>query len=100
MFAKLAHGVSHRHAAPSRAAYCNDNHPVDSFASVSGTPRQAPVCHWRRSPATGRLECFWHAVPIGAVAAEEPGISRLMGRTRRPLGGCLAGKSPFWSAAA
>jgi hypothetical protein len=102
MFAKLArcHGLGHRHAAPSKAAYCNDNHPVRRLASVSRAPRQALVCRWRRVPATGRLECFWQVAPVDAAAGEEPGIRRMMGRTRRPLGACLAGKSPFRRAAA
>jgi hypothetical protein len=101
MFAKLErfHGVSHRHPAPSKAAYCNDNHPVHRLASVSRMPRRSLVCGWRRVPATGRIECFWQAVPVDAAAAEEPGISWMMRRTHR-LRGCLTGRLPYRLAAA
>lgn len=103
MFAKLArfNGLGHRHAAPSKAAYCNcnDNHPVLHLASVSRARRPALVCGWRRVPATGRLECFWQAVPVDA-ATEDPGISRMTGRARRRLGACRAGRSPLRLAAA
>jgi hypothetical protein len=99
MFTKHArfHGVSHRHAAPSKAAYCNHNHPVLRLASR--TPHRGLVCGWRHAPATGRLECFWN-VPIDAAAAEEPGISRMSGQARRRRGARLGGKSPVRPAAA
>jgi hypothetical protein len=102
MFAELArlHGFGHRRAAPSKAAYSNDNHPVHRSASVARVRRRPLVCGWRRVPATGRLECFWQTVPVDAAAAEEPGISRMTGRTHRPLGACLASQSPFRRAAA
>lgn len=102
MFAKLArfNGVGHRHAAPSKAAYCNDNHPVNRWASVSRPPRQALACGWRRVPATGRLECFWQAVAADAVAADEPGIGWMMERRQRLRSTHLAGKSPVRLAAA
>jgi hypothetical protein len=97
MLAKLSrfHGMSHRHAAPLKAAYCNDNRPIRRLAGVSRAQRHALVCGWRRVPATGRLECFWQ---VDTAAAEEPGISWTM--TRRPPGNYSAGKSPVQSAAA
>jgi hypothetical protein len=100
MFAKLArfHGVSHRHAAPLNAAFCHDNHPIHRLASVSRARRPALVCSWKRVAATGRLECSWQAMPVGA-AAEEPGISWMMGWTHRRPGSCRAG-TPLRSAAA
>ena len=38
MFAKLArfHGLGHRHAAPSKAAYCNDTIPSDVWLLFRG----------------------------------------------------------------
>ena len=97
MLAKLArfHGVSHRHAAPLKAAYCNDNHPVHRWSSASRAQRHALVCGWPRVPATGRLECFWQ---VDTAAAEEPRISWMM--TRRPPGTYSASKSPVELAAA
>ena len=60
MFAKLAQslGFGRRHAALSKAAPCNDNHPARPLATISRAPRRALVCGWRRAPVTGRLECF------------------------------------------
>jgi hypothetical protein len=80
MFAKLArfHGVSHRHAAPLKTAFRNDNLPIHRLASVSRARRPALVCNWQRVAATGRLECSWQAMLVGA-AAEEPGISWMIG---------------------
>jgi hypothetical protein len=95
MFAKLARfqGVGPRHAARSKAAHSNDNHPVRRLATVSRqAPRRVLVCGWRQVPVTGRLECFWQIVPLEGIAAEEPGISCRVGR--------VYGKPPFWPAAA
>lgn len=102
MFAKLTrfHGFGHRHAAPLKAAYCNDNHPVRPRAAVRRSPRRELVCGWRRVPETGRLECFWHVVPVDAAAAEDPAISCIKGSTQRPFGACLADKSPVQLTAA
>jgi len=85
MFAKLARfrGLGRRHAKLSKAAPCNDNHPTRRSAAVSQrAPRRLLVCGWRQAPATGRLECFWQVVPVDAAAAEEPGISWIIGRLR------------------
>jgi hypothetical protein len=91
MFAKLAKlgGFGRRHAAPSttKAAYANDNRPGRRLAAVARRAprrvlaRQVLVCGWRPGAATGRLECFWRVVPIDAAAADEPGISWMIGRT-------------------
>jgi hypothetical protein len=78
MFAKLARfrGLNPRHAAQSKAAPCNDNHPVRRLTVVAPrAPRRILVCGWRQVAATGRLECYWHVVAVGAAPAEEPGIS-------------------------
>ena len=102
MFAKPARfqGMGPRHTAPSKAAHCNDNHPARRAGPVSQRAlRRVLVCGWRQVPATGRLECFWqvcslqvslqvslHVVPVDAAAAEEPGISWLIGRGLPLLG--------------
>jgi hypothetical protein len=89
MFAKLARfqGMGPRHAAHSKPAYCNDNHPVRRLATVAlRAPRHVLVCGWRQVPASGRLECFWQVVPVEAEMAEEPGISWMIGRMPRLLG--------------
>jgi len=104
MFAKLAQfqGLGRRHAVPSaaNAAPCNDNRPVRRLAAVSQrAPRQVLVCRWRQVPATGRHECFWQVVPVDAAAAEEPGISRMIGRMQWLLDAGFAGKPPFRLAA-
>jgi hypothetical protein len=53
MFAKLAQslGFGRRHAALSKAAPCNDNHPARPLATISRAPRRALVCGWRRREA-------------------------------------------------
>jgi hypothetical protein len=82
MFAKLArfHGIGRRHAMLPQATHCNDNHPIRRLAAVSRrAPRRGLVCGWRPAPATRRLECFWQVVPADAAAAEDPGISRMIG---------------------
>jgi hypothetical protein len=89
MFAKLArfNGFGRRHALLSAAktAYANDNYPGRRLTAASPRARrQILVCGWRQVPATGRLECFWQVEPAGAAAAEEPGISRLLGDMKRP----------------
>ena len=58
MFAKLARfqGVSHRHAAPSKPASCNDNHPSRAW-SVSRRARRKP-----------RLSLAAHRQPVGSNA--------------------------------
>jgi hypothetical protein len=105
MFAKLAqfNGFGRRHALLSAAktAYANDNHPVRRVAAASPrTRRPALVCGWRRVLATGRLECFWQVEPVGAAAAEDPGISRMIRAMHRLLGTWVAGKRPLWLATA
>jgi hypothetical protein len=97
MFVKLARfqGAAPRHAAQSQTAHCNDNHPVRCEAAVSRrAPRRVLVCGWHKVPATGRLECFWQIVPIDAVAAEEPVISRMIRQVRCLNGLGVAGAPP------
>jgi len=86
MFAKLArfHGLGRRQATLPKATPCNDNHPTRRLIAVAQrAPRQVLVCAWRQVPATGRLECCWQVVPVEAAAAEEPGISWVIGRIQR-----------------
>jgi hypothetical protein len=99
MFAKLArfHGFGHPHAAPLKAASCNDNHPIHRSVAVSRPPRHTIACAWRRVPATGRLECFWQ---VDTAAAGEPAISWMTRETRRLPGDRPAGKSAAHLAAA
>jgi hypothetical protein len=100
MFAKLAQslGFGRRRPAASApiAAHCNDNHPVRGLAPISQrAPRCALVCGWRRTPTTGRLECFWQVVLVDeAAGVEEPRISWMFGWMERPRGACLAGTPP------
>jgi hypothetical protein len=102
MFAKLAQslGFGRRHAALSKAAPCNDNHPARPLATISRAPRRALVCGWRRAPVTGRLECFWQAVLVDAAVVEGPGISWMIGRMEWLRSACLASTPSFRLAAA
>ena len=67
MFAKLAKLSQLRMPAPGRGAPgparlvpANDNAPDARRASaVQWVRRPVLVCHWRRAPADGRLECRW-----------------------------------------
>ena len=67
MFAKLARLSQLRMPAPGRGAPgparlvpANDNAPDARRASaVQWVRRPVLVCHWRRAPADGRLECRW-----------------------------------------
>ena len=67
MFAKLARLSQLRMPAPGRGAPghprlvpANDNAPDTRRASaVQWVRRPVLVCHWRRAPADGRLECRW-----------------------------------------
>ena len=74
MFAKLAQslGFGRRHAAPSaqslRIATTIIPRPLATISQHA--PRQALVCGWRQAPVTGRLECFWQAVPVDAAVVD------------------------------
>jgi hypothetical protein len=80
-------GRDTRQPSPVTAAHCNDNHDnhVARGLPVNSRRMRRPVlvCGWRKVPATGALECFWHIESDGASAAEEPSISCSFGRRRR-----------------
>ncbi len=98
MFAKLARfqDFGRRRAMPPQATHCNDNHPAGRLAAVARrAPRPVLVCGWRVRPATGRLECFWQvcvlqAASADATAADEPGMSWMIGPLQRLFGAGLA----------
>ena len=104
MFAKLARfqGLGRRHGPPAaKRAPCNDNRPSRRLVAISRrAPRQVLACRWRQVPATGRLECIWQVVPVDTAAAEEIGISWMIGRMEWSRSACLASTPPFRLAAA
>ena len=84
MFAKLARFRTFNRTVGRRfgaaATPCNDNQPVRRFiASSRQLRRPVLLCRWHKAP-TGALECSWHLGAIAASNAEEPGISRPIGR--------------------